>query len=60
MVGGTNNWGALCGIIPNSFIVQLKSASPGSFREVMPTLTAQLAAQVVELLQFIICLVCLT
>jgi subtilisin len=46
---GPVTWGALCGIIPNSFIVQLKSAgpgplSPGSLREIMGTLTAQLAA----------------
>jgi peptidoglycan hydrolase-like protein with peptidoglycan-binding domain len=34
---GPITWGALCEIIPNSFIVQLKSASPGSFREIMGT-----------------------
>jgi subtilisin family serine protease len=41
-------WGALCSIIPNSFIVQLKSAgpgplSPGSTREITAMLTPQLA-----------------
>jgi subtilisin family serine protease len=41
-------WGALCSIIPNSFIVQLKSASPGplspgSTREITGMLTPQLA-----------------
>ena len=41
---GPITWSALCGIIPNSFIVQLKSASPSSLREVMGTLTPQLAA----------------
>jgi subtilisin family serine protease len=46
---GPTTWGALCGIIPNSFIVQLKSSgpgplSPGSLREVMGQLTTQLAA----------------
>jgi subtilisin family serine protease len=46
---GPITWGALCAIIPNSFIVQLKSAgpgplSPGSLREIMGTLTPQLAA----------------
>jgi subtilisin family serine protease len=40
---GPITWGTLCNIIPNSFIVQLKSASPGSFREIMGTLTPQLA-----------------
>jgi subtilisin family serine protease len=46
---GPVTWGALCAFIPNSFIVQLKSAgpgplSPGSLREVMGQLTPQLAA----------------
>jgi hypothetical protein len=46
---GPVTWGALCAIIPNSFIVQLKSSgpgplSPGSLREVMGQLTPQLAA----------------
>jgi peptidoglycan hydrolase-like protein with peptidoglycan-binding domain len=40
---GPITWGTLCNIIPNSFIVQLKSASPGSFREIVGTLTRQLA-----------------
>jgi subtilisin family serine protease len=45
---GPITWGALCGIIPNSFIVQLKSAgpgplSPGSTREIVGMLTPQLA-----------------
>jgi subtilisin family serine protease len=46
---GPVTWGVLCAIIPNSFIVQLKSTgpgpiSPGSLREIMGTLTPQLAA----------------
>jgi subtilisin family serine protease len=41
-------WGALCSIIPNSFIVQLKTTgpgplSPGSTREIVGMLTPQLA-----------------
>jgi peptidoglycan hydrolase-like protein with peptidoglycan-binding domain len=44
---GPTTWGALCRIIPNSFIVQLKSAgpgppSPGSTREIVGMLTPQL------------------
>jgi len=45
---GSITWRALCSIIPNSFIVQLKSAgpgplSPGSTREITGMLTPQLA-----------------
>jgi subtilisin family serine protease len=45
---GLLTWGALCATIPNSFIVQLKSAgpgppSPGSTREIVGMLTPQLA-----------------
>jgi subtilisin family serine protease len=45
---GPLTWGALCATIPNSFIVQLKSAgpgppSPGSTREIVGMLTPQLA-----------------
>ena len=40
---GPITWRALCAIIPNSFIVQLKSANPGSTREIMGALTPQLA-----------------
>src|SRR5215211_4608988 len=45
---GVLTWGALCATIPNSFIVQLKSAgpgppSPGSTREIVGMLTPQLA-----------------
>ncbi len=46
---GPITWGALCEIIPNSFIVQLKSSSqgplsPGSLREIIGSLRAQIAA----------------
>jgi subtilisin family serine protease len=46
---GPLTWGALCGIIPNSLIVQLKSTGPGllspsSLREIIGALTPQLAA----------------
>jgi peptidoglycan hydrolase-like protein with peptidoglycan-binding domain len=50
---GPITWGALCEIIPNSFIVQLKSPagssplsplSPGSLREIIGSLRAQIAA----------------
>ncbi len=52
---GQITWGALCGIIPNSFIVQLKSTGPsplsplspvsaGSLREIIGSLTPQIAA----------------
>ncbi len=46
---GQITWGALCGIIPNSFIVQLKSSSqgplsPGSIGEIIGSLRAQIAA----------------
>jgi subtilisin len=45
---GRITWGTLCAIIPNSFIVQLKSdsprpLSPGSTREIVGMLTPQLA-----------------
>ena len=40
---GPITWRALCAIIPNSFIVQLKSANPGSLREIIGALTTQLA-----------------
>jgi subtilisin len=49
---GQITWAALCGIIPNSFIVQLKSSgpsplsplSPGSLREIIGSLGPQIAA----------------
>jgi peptidoglycan hydrolase-like protein with peptidoglycan-binding domain len=50
---GEITWAALCGIIPNSFIVQLKSptgpsplspVSAGSLREIIGSLTPQIAA----------------
>ncbi len=49
---GQITWGALCAIIPNSFIVQLKPTganplspvSPGSLREIIGSLTPQIAA----------------
>jgi subtilisin len=49
---GPITWGALCVIIPNSFIVELKSPgpsplstlSPGSLREIIGSLTPQIAA----------------
>ena len=49
---GQITWAALCGIIPNSFIVQLKSTGPsplspvsaGSLREIIGSLTPQIAA----------------
>ncbi len=47
---GQITWAALCGIIPNSFIVQLKSStgpsplSTGSLREIMSGLTPQITA----------------
>jgi subtilisin family serine protease len=45
---GRLTWGALCAIVPNSFIVQLKSTgpgplSPGSTKEIVGMLTPQLA-----------------
>ena len=49
---GEITWGTLCGIIPNSFIIQLKSTGPsplspvsaGSLREIIGSLTPQIAA----------------
>jgi peptidoglycan hydrolase-like protein with peptidoglycan-binding domain len=49
---GEITWGALCGIIPNSFIIQLKSTGPsplspvsaGSLREIIGSLTPQITA----------------